>query len=197
KKKKRKKSKGKELGINYRILHHNVIELKDGYLFVGEVYFPKYRSEANPSYSMKRGGSPSNKVFDGYQYTHGVIAKFSNEGALLWDRNFDLYQTDRVYYLKRFIRVSGLDDRGVKIAYAFNNRIVSKYISYNGDILLDTASEEIETGFDGDQIKWSFSNLSYWYDDYFLVQGEQKIKNKKDKSAKRKRRVLFLNKVKY
>ncbi len=58
-------------------------------------------------------------------------------------------------------------------------------------------SDVIETGLDADKTKWSSSNLSYWYNGYFLAFGFQKIKNKEDKSVKRKRRVMYMSKVKY
>ena len=200
-KKKRKAKRGKELKINYRIADHDIIELEDGFLFIGEAYYPTYSSQSYTTYTTINGVSTPTtqyrRIFDGYQYTHAVITKYNKQGDLLWDRNFELFQTHKPYYLKRFIKVAETDAQGIKLAYSSRNKIASKYIDYNGEILEDQESEEIETGKDGDKTKWTNSNLSYWYDDYFLSYGSQKIKNKKDKSVKRKRRVMFINKVRY
>lgn len=201
KKKERKAAKGKELTLNYRIADHELIQLEDGYLFIGEAYYPTYRQENYTTQSVINGVSTPQiryrRVFDGYQYTHAVIAKFSKEGIILWDRTFDLYQANKPFKVKRFIKVSEYDTNGFKLVYSSDYRLYSKYINYEGDILEDEESEQIETGYEGDKTKWSFSNLSYWYEDYFLVYGRQKIKNKEDQSIQRKRKVLFINKVKY
>ncbi|MEY4286925.1 MAG: hypothetical protein RL511_1011, partial [Bacteroidota bacterium] len=50
---------------------------------------------------------------------------------------------------------------------------------------------------ENDKIKQSYSNISYWYDKYFLSYGVQSIKNRVDDDVKRKRTVLFLNKVSF
>ena len=94
--------------------------------------------------------------------------------------------------------ISGTDrNQGVKFAFASRNSIFSKYVDYNGDILKEEQTDEIETGFEGDKTKQSFSYLSYWYDSYFIAYGSQKIKNKKNDSVDRKRKIFFINKIKY
>lgn len=76
KKKEKKEGKGKDFKINYRIAAHNVIELDDGYLFLGEAYYPTYRSEPIPETIMINGRMQNvtryRTVFDGYQYTHDL-----------------------------------------------------------------------------------------------------------------------------
>ena len=200
-KKKRKKSKDKELNINYFIADHDIIELENGYLFVGEAYYPTYRSVPYTTYRIVNNISTPvtqyRSEFAGYQYTHGVISKFNKNGELLWDTNFELYQAYRPYTVKRFIKIAEASEKGIQLAFSSRNKLVSKYINPEGEISEEQETEEIETGYDGDKSKWANSNLSYWYDNYFLAFGSQKIKNKEDKSVKRKRKVLFMNKIRY
>jgi len=202
KKKERKAEKGKELLINYNIAAHNIRELDDGYMFVGEAFYPTYRTETTTTWTTNANGvrtpqTQTRRVFTGYQYTHAVIAKFGLDGELLWDRTFDLWQASKPYYIKRFIRIADFDEDEIKLVFSSNSRVVSKSFNFDGELVNDQESDEIETGLDGDKTRWSSSNLTYWYDDYFLAYGKQKIKNKEDKSVKRKRRVMFLTKVKY
>jgi len=201
KKKARKEAKGKELKINYRIADHDIIDIEDGFIFVGEAYYPTYRSESYTTYSTVNGVSTPRtqyrSVFDGYQYTHAVVAKFNKKGEMLWDRTVEMYQTYKPFHVKRFLNISSEEDEALKLVYSSNYSIVSKYIDYNGKIVEGQESEEIKMGNDGDKAKWSSSDLSYWYDDFFIASGSQKIKNKEDKSVDRKRKVFFISKVKY
>lgn len=201
KKKEKKEAKGKEIKFNYRIADHDIIDIDDGYIFVGEAYYPTYRTEYSTTYTTINGVSTprtqSRRVFDGYQYTHAVIAKFDKKGQLIWDRTIEMYQAHKPLRVKKFLNISSDKDKAIKLAYSSNYSIVSKYIDYNGVIVQEQESEEIEMGYDGDKAKWSSSELSYWYGDYFIASGKQKIKNKEDRAVSRKRKVLFMSKVKY
>ncbi len=200
-KKKRKESNDKELKINYFIADHDIIELGNGYLFVGEAFYPTYRSVPFTTYTIvnnvSRPTTSYRQEFDGYQYTHAVIAKYNKEGELLWDTNFELFQAYKPYRLKRFINISEVSEDGMQLAFSSRNKLVSKFINPEGEISEEQESEEIETGYDGDKSKWAHSNLSYWYDNYFIAYGSQKIKNKEDKTVKKRRKVLFMNKIRY
>ena len=67
----------------------------------------------------------------------------------------------------------------------------------NGKILHDNSAELIDTGSDSDKVKDSYSNLSYWYDNYFLAHGNQTIKDSDASFGKKKRRVYFINKISF
>lgn len=200
-KKKRKEAKGKELVINYLIADHNVILLDDGSMFLGEAYYPTFRREPQMETVVVNGVSQTRtsyrRVFDGHQYTHAVLGKFDNEGNLLWDKSFEMWPSYKPYYAKRFISIAEREQSSIKMVFANRNRIVSKSVDFEGKVLLNEESEEIETGYTGDKEKYSFSNIDYWYGNYFLAYGQQKIKNKSDKNVKKKRKVYFVNKIKY
>lgn len=198
KKKKKKESKGKELKINYLIADHEIKVLDDGYLFLGEAFYPTYRSESQTSYVNGRPVTTYTQVFDGYQYTHAVLARFDKKGRMEWDQTFEMYPYYKPYYAKRFISTPDEIDDGISMVFSSGRTIKTKVVDEDGTILKDEESEEIEVEKEGDQIKYSTSDLDYWYDDYFLTYGYQKIKNKEEAKRKdRKRRIYYMAKVKY
>lgn len=203
KKKKRKEKKGKDLVINYRIADHEVIVLDDGFILLGEAFYPTYRTETYTTTTTVNGVTTTTTqvqtVFDGYQYTHAVIAKFDKTGNLLWDEVFEMWPSYKPFYVKRFISISERDETGLKLVFSTRSRIISKHIDYNGNIIKERESDELETGFEGDKFGifvYTF-NVDYWYDKYFIAYGSQKIKNKEDPNVKKKRKVYFVNKVRF
>ncbi len=201
KKIKKKEKKGKEVTLSYRIADHAVIPSGDDFLFLGEAFYPTYRQESYTTTSTVNGVSTTTTqyrtVFDGYQYTHAVLAKFNAQGELLWDQTFAMWPSYKPYFVKRFISLTEQSEDDIKMVFASYNRIVSKTISLDGVVIQENKSDEIETGYSGDKAKYSYSNIDYWYDQFFIAHGNQVIKNKEDKSVKRKRRVFFISKIEY
>ncbi len=198
KKKDKKEKKGKELSYNYSIAAHGLILLNDGYLFLGEAYYPTYRME---SYQTTVNGVTTTQyrqVFDGYRYTHAILGKFNNKGELLWDQIFELYGAYKPFYEKRFISIAEQKQNSINLIFSSRNRIYSKSFDFNGSVIQEKESDKIETNYSGDKTKRSFSNIDFWYGNYFLAYGSQKIINKeKENNVKRKRKVYFLSKIKF
>jgi hypothetical protein len=202
KKKDRKEKKGKEFNIDYRILAHEVMPLEDGYLLLGEAYYPTYRTISYTTTTMVNGMVTTRlitqQVFDGYQYTHAMLSKFDKEGNLMWDEIFEMWNAYKPFHVKRFISIAEKNQNSLKLVFASRNKINAKSIDFGGSVILDSQSEEIQTTFTGDKTKASFSNLAYWYDNYFIAYGQQKIKNKEDANdTKKKRKVFFISKIKF
>lgn len=202
KKKKRKEDKGKDYIINYRIAPHDIIQLEDGYILLGEAYYPTYRTETYTTTTMVNGVATTQvhtrQVFDGYQYTHAVMARFDKEGVMVWDEVFELWSAYKPFYVKKFISIAEQNQNSLKLAFASRNKIYTKEIDFGGVVLTDSESDEIKTGYEGDESRKSFSNIFYWYDNFFLAYGFQKIKNKdKEDDVKRKRKVYFVSKIEY
>ena len=201
KKKARKKKKGKEYKINYRIAAHGIITVDDGYLFLGEAYYPTYRTENYTTTTTVNGvtttQTQTRQVFDGYQYTHAVLSKFDNKGKLLWDQIFEMNPSYKPFFEKRFISIAERNQNSINLVFANRNKINSKSFSFDGTILKDSESDEIKTDFEDDKVKRSFSNIDYWYDRYFIAYGSQVIKNTEKKNGKKKRKVFFINKIKF
>jgi hypothetical protein len=204
-KKKRKKENGKHLKYKYRLALHEMKQVEDGYIFLGEAFFPTYYTYSTTTYSNGMSNTTTYTVFDGYQYTHAVLVKFDNNGNLEWDQIFKMNPWRKPFYVKRFISIDEENkDEGLFFVFADGNRIVSKAFNLNGGIIYDKTSDDIESMYEGDKTKWSVSDLVYWYKGYFISYGRQKIKNteesaknKKGKKVKKKRKVYFITKIAY
>ena len=198
KKNDRKKARGKELTYNYLIADHDVQFVDDGYIFLGEAYYPTYRTEFYTSYQNGVPVTQTRTVFDGYQYTHAVVAKFGFNGELVWDETFEMFPAEKPYRVKRFISTPDNLEDALYMVFSSYSRIITKAINFDGIVIENKASEEILTENQNDNIKYTTSNLDYWYGDYFLAFGYQKIKNKEEVKRKdRKRKVYYMCKVAY
>jgi hypothetical protein len=202
KKKKKKEEKGEEYHMSYSIALHDVIPVSDGYLFLGEAYYPTYRTEQYATTTTMNGMTTTQwhtrSVFDGFQYTHAVLGRFDAQGKLLWNEIFEMWPSYKPYMAKRFISIAEQDSNALNLVFASHNRIKSKSIDFGGHVLQEETSDEIQTSYEGDRVRSSFSNLDYWYGDYFIAYGSQKIKNneEEDRDVKR-RRVYFINKIRF
>ncbi|MDW7690302.1 hypothetical protein R9C00_23935 [Flammeovirgaceae bacterium SG7u.111] len=193
-KKERKKQQGKELTYNYQLVNHDIIRQEDGFVMLGEVYYPTYVSQAVYSAS---GNTRYVQQFDGYYYTHAVIAKFGLDGKLLWDQTFELRPSYKPFTVKKFIALEEQNKQTLKLVFPNMNKIVSKVIGIDGTVLQEKESERIETVYEGDYAKRGRTYIDFWYDNYFLTYGEQKIKNKLDDKVPTARKVFFVSKVKF
>lgn len=189
-KQKRKEQKGKELNLNYRIAVHDIQNLGEDFLIIGEAYYPTYRTE---SY-QDRGRTFWRTVFDGYQYSHAVIAAYNKEGELLWDQSFKMWLDEKPFYVKRFLSVSTDEDK-IALLYLNGGKLKTATIQ-DGKIEVDESEENFDTGFEGDKIKSvAIEETIHWYNNHFLSWGFQRIRNKENKKVKKNRRVYYLNKV--
>ncbi len=96
------KSQGRDLRLQYRLLVHDIIERNGQYVMIAEAYYPEYRTNYNSMYPGPMGwgygygawgGMPYNRnmpIFDGWVYTHAVIAGFDRQGNLVWDNSFEI-----------------------------------------------------------------------------------------------------------
>ncbi|PLW94341.1 MAG: hypothetical protein C0592_03015 [Marinilabiliales bacterium] len=192
KKKEKKEKKGKEFSIDYLIADHDIIVLSDGYLFLGEAYYPTYRTESYTTYSNGVATTHYRTVFDGYRYTHAVLAKYGKDGALEWDICFEMYPNYKPFYVKRFIAISDQTENTIGMVFTSGNAIISKIVDFDGEVVSDEEWDLMETGNEEDKARWTSSNIDYWFENYFIAYGSQKIKDKSDKS---KRKVYFVNKI--
>lgn len=191
----RKKDKGKDLELDYRLLVHDLIESKDHYTLVAEAYYPTYRSESYTTAGPNgRPVTQTRMVFDGWQYTHAVIAGFDKDGKLLWDNCFVLGDF-KTFQLRKKVSVN-VNGPLIKLAYGTNNAIRTQ--TFSGNSIVDQKElKDLKTNFEADKLKWSTFNLDYWYGNYFINWGNQKIKNSDDSKVKGKRIVFYFNKLDY
>lgn len=149
----------------------------------------------NPWYGGSRGFFGNNQqVFDGWQYTHAVVAGFDKRGNLLWDNSFEIDNV-KTMKLKEKVRTS-LRDGQVTLFYSNNGVIRSKAVK--GNLVLDNGpahEKVITTAREGDKVRRNTNeDLEYWYDNYFLAWGYQRIQNEAEGG---RRNVFYLNKIQF
>lgn len=199
KKKSKTEAKGKEFSLSYLMASHNVRFMDGKFIYIGEAFYPTYRTETRTTYVNGKATTTTVQVFDGYQYTHATIAAFDLDGTKLWDKTFEMFPWYKPYYVKRFIEVTETSTEQLGLMFSSGSTIKSMAVSTEGDVLEDRSIDMIETGDEEDKVKSTFSNLTFWYDNFFLAHGTQTIKNTEDKEekGKNKRRVYFINKISY
>lgn len=197
KKKQKKEKKGKELKVSYYMMSHDIEVIDGKYIYLGEAYYPTYRTVTTTTYVNGKPTTTTRQVFDGYQYTHAVIAGFDDKGEKLWDNTFEMWPSYKPYYRKKFISNSISDDRILNLLFSSRSNIESKSFYANGEVFKEKSHSLITTDDAEDIVKFSNSNLEHWYDKYFIAHGLQKIKNNKKKIGDKKKRVYFINKLSY
>ena len=200
--------KGKQVRFNYKIIVHDLIPYKNQFLLVGESYFPHF---SYPTYSTRSLNTPSfglnpylnsnsvyrgDYVFDGYQYTHAFIVGFNRSANLLWDNCFEINDLKNMQ-LEEFVKVLPSDNQ-TTLLYLFENSIHSKIINDSIVVMqrelipIKVTNDNYETPRkDGDA-----NALTYWYNNYFIASGVQRLRDKKLGKYGPEQRVFYLSKIK-
>ncbi len=189
KKKEKKKAKGKNFSMSYMITSHDIMKVDSLYLYIGEAFYPTYRTET----TNNGNDTQTEQVFDGYQYTHATVVVFDEMGNLVWDKTVNMWQNYKPYFPKKFITVS-VNGNLISLLFMNRNKIVSTEYSLSGDVIKEENYSFLSTSNPNEEIRYSFADIIYWYDNYYLTNGFQKIKNTNDGS---KRRVFFVSRLKY
>ncbi|MCF8253035.1 MAG: hypothetical protein K9H61_01255 [Bacteroidia bacterium] len=197
----KKKAKGKEIDFNYNMTVHGLIKQEDGYVIIGECYYATYRTETYTTTSTVNGRTTTTthtrQVFDGYQYTHAAVMKFDFNGDMLWNEIFEMYPSEKPFGVIQFISVISDDNNQISMMYADRSYINSKAIDSKGNISKVKKSEVVIKSLTGDKAKYTDMDIKPWFKNNFICFGRQRIKNKEDKSVKKRRNVFFVAKVKY
>ena len=177
--------KGKEYSLNYLIASHKIMAENGYYYYLGEAYYPTYSTTRDAF-----GGVYT--MFSGYFYTHAVLVKFDNQGNIVWDNCFKMEPRERPFSVRRFVSVS-LKGDNVSTVFTDGKRLTSKlFRNSDGEVVKDRNTEIMDTTGDGESIKRArYTNSMHWYDENFIVHGNQTVKN--DKTNER-RRVIYISK---
>ncbi|HRE75571.1 MAG TPA: hypothetical protein PK637_10475 [Flavobacteriales bacterium] len=195
KKAEKKAKKGKEEFIEAYIASHPVFTFNGNYMYVGEIYYPTYRTEVyyttGPNGQMMR---QTRRVFDGYQYTHAVVLAMDKDGNKVYDHCFPMWSGFKPMTVRRFLRIVVGSDQADLL---FGNGSTVKGMRITGNNIAELNYGEIETGNENDKVRWtSMTQTSYWYDNYFISYGSQSIKNS-DENGKKRRTVFFVTKMQF
>jgi hypothetical protein len=189
----KKNKKEDDITIDYNLLVHNIIILNDGYVFVAEAYYPEYHTVTRMMYDWYGRPMPSYySVFDGYRYTSAFISRFDKDGKMLWDNGLELWDilSDRLEN-----RVNVIFDKNETIlAFNHEGEITYKVISGKEEVQgIDYLPVESKNS--RDKLTYeSGSNMMYWYRNYFIAYGYQRIRNSL-MNDEDKRNVFYVNKI--
>ncbi|HYG40229.1 MAG TPA: hypothetical protein VD908_16485 [Cytophagales bacterium] len=185
----KRKMRGKEVKLTYRLYMHDIIPMKDRFIVIGEAYYPQYTQEYTTY------GTVPVRHFEGYKYTHAIVCGFDSQGNLLWDNSFGISDV----LTPQLIELVNVKPSVGKVHLLYNSgtELITKVV--NGyEVIEEKTKEKIKTNFSNDIVSRDnkFGWSEYWYNDYFITWGTQDIRNYKDKNVDNNRKVFYLNKVK-
>ncbi|MDN5200804.1 hypothetical protein QQ008_05515 [Fulvivirgaceae bacterium BMA10] len=198
----KRKSKGKDLRVQYRLLIHDIISNGDQNIMIGEAYYPVYKRVRDYNYynyynyySYARSRYRTRVVFDGNQFTHAVIAGFDKQGNLLWDHSFKINEI-KTPDLKEKVKVYQDGDE-ITLFYNLEGKI-NKITILDNNVVSEAEEQKIASAYEEDKVKKAdLGAAEYWYDNYFIAWGQQRIKNAEQEDVKRKRDVFYINKMSF
>ncbi|MFM8913198.1 MAG: hypothetical protein ACKOE6_09830, partial [Flammeovirgaceae bacterium] len=204
----RRRIKGKRLKFNYRFLVQEVIPYGNQFVMLGEAFYPRYvyptRNATPTFYGYQRMGgyqfySPyrSDQVFDGFQYTHAIVIGFDKEGKVKWDNSFEINDAKSLQ-LEQFVKIAPSDDH-IDLIYFYQNLIRSKVIQ-GSQVLEGKTADEIKMLNPTDYVSKRDiqpNRLQYWYGNHLVASGFQNIRVAPERLADIKKRVFFINKIRY
>jgi hypothetical protein len=136
-------------------------------------------------------GFGNREIFDGWKYTHGIVAAFDKKGNLLWDNNIEL-KNIKTQTLKEKVKVK-VDGEYITMSYADKGDIFSKTFK-NGVVIDELKGKPVSLQKDGDSVRrTSTDDIELWYENFFLATGIQRITNEDEG----RRNVFYLNKVSF
>ena len=196
KKKALKKNKtGKEYPLDFTLLLHKILSWKNDYILCGEVYSPQYHTENFTDFDFYgRPYSNAYSVFDGYRFTHALIAGFSQDGQLRWDNTLDVRNLVS-FELNTKVCVFPSGENMV-LCYLSDGRIGFKIIHEREEVE-KTDFIPVDMLLTGDKlISETRSRMIPWYGTYFLCSGYQDIKNVALDNNNR-RMVFYFTKIRF
>jgi len=168
------------------------LEYNGQYFLSAEVYKPHYRTETRMDYDYYGRPYPyTYSVFAGYSYNDIIVGSFSEEGLLLWEN--ELVMSDLISYKLNPHVVMVPDENTLTLGYVNNGKLISKTFEDGTDVV--ASNVPVAAMFTRDRIITDDDNvLIHWYDQYYLMYGEQTIRNRA-LGEEDERTVFYVNKV--
>ena len=177
---------------DYQFLLHNIIRKNNENLLIAEAFYPEYHTEYFWTTDIYgRTFQESRDIFDGYRYTHAIITSFDDNGKLLWDNNFEIWNIIS-YNLKERVKVL-FDNDDIVLAYSNEGKIESKIIHKNNVIQPKAESPtDLNQNLSTANINVT-SDMELWYDNFFITYGYQRSGAKPN--SKDSKTVFYINKI--
>lgn len=181
---------GKESGLQYRVLLHDVYPTANGYILSGEVYFSESGGGNFGRIYSTTGTSGTKKL---YHRTQAIALGFDYNGVLLWDNSFPLKEVQSSE-LRPTVEVVANRQGRVIIAHPVKgNEIYYQYMDQDNYIEEETKFE-IQPAAEGAKItSISLSGILSWYGLNFVAYGWHNVKAPGSDS----RTVFYINRVSF
>ncbi len=186
------REKQKVIAAFFHLSKPTALEHNDQYFLSAEVYKPHYRTETRMDYDYYGRPYPyTYSVFAGYSYSDIIVGSFSDDGLLLWEN--ELVMTDLMSYKLNPHTVVVPDENTLTVGYVNNGKLISK--TFEDGKTISTNHVPIAAMLTRDRIITDDDNmLIHWYDQYYLMYGEQTIRNRA-LGNEDERTVFYVNKV--
>lgn len=189
-KKQRFEASGRTMDVNVLMLVHPAQALGSELVVMGEVYYPTYQSVSNTTYMNGRPTVITSRVFDGYQYSHAAMARFTPDGKFINDLCFPISLWKKPFHLDRIVQMQ-IQDTTIKLAYMNFNTLKSQTITPNKT---RNHTLNLQAG-ENDQIRNTSADIVHWFGNYFVSSGYQNLKSDSGELIRRKREVFYIQKV--
>jgi len=181
------KLQGRELKTNFRYILHDIIFLKNQFVFVAEAYTPVFRNQSYFDFYAEIPDVTRGVEFAGYKFSHVVAVGFNRQGIIQWNNTFKIHGVS-TYYLSSKVVVNNKNGL-LEFSYASENKVYKTVIG-DGEILKESVNEnDVEDNAAGDP---TLNRTVYWYDNYFLSWG---LESQSEENFWTKRNVYYINKL--
>lgn len=191
----KKKEKGMTDFVEAYVVDHPIFEHNGEYIYIGEVYYPTYRTEYYTTYVNGRPTTQTRRVFDGYQYTHSTVIGMDKNGKKNWDFCFEMWLDYKPFYHKRFIK-KVIDKDELRLIFTTGTQFKAMIIKGGERKMKDLGTIEYLDA--NEKLKYAGNvNTEYWYGNYFLAAGSKRVKEEDKKGKTKKKTVFYLVKIKF
>ncbi|MBB6612841.1 hypothetical protein H7F15_17500 [Pontibacter sp. Tf4] len=181
---------GKEPGLQYRVLLHDVYPATNGYILTGEVYVTENNGSLYRMYTISGGSAQIPKL---YRRTQAIALGFDQDGVLLWDNSFPLKDVES-NQLRPTVEIVASPDGKVVIAHPDEDaEIHYQYMNQDAYTEEETSFELLPQNPDAKITSTNLSGIISWYGLNFAAYGWHRIKSPGSES----RMVFYINKVSF
>ncbi|MGY6547374.1 transcriptional regulator [Arthrospiribacter ruber] len=131
-----------------------------------------------------------------YRFLSSYFIFIDREGQVIWDNAFNL-DNKTVDYPGKFGEVA-YDGQRLHYLFLDEGKIKMSYMK-NGEVIFENIPFELELINESERIRDTQDNslsLNWWYDDYFLLSGKQRIRFLNEQGREENREVFFMTKIK-
>jgi len=181
---------GKEPGLQYRLLLHDIYPTNNGYVLSAEVYTTDSRNVG-----FNRIYGPTGNILRNsrtYKRTQAIALGFDKNGVLLWDNSFPLKDIES-NELRPTVEVAYNPTGKLVVAYPDEAKIYYKLMDEDKFIEEETKLELQPKSEGGKILSTSVAGVISWYDLNFAAFGWHRVKNPGSES----KMVFYINKISF